>query len=377
MTEFIVLCAAMLLAGALLILRPLIGKTAATGDGEDDTAAAPPAKTAAVLIALVLPLAAIGLYPVVSNYPWKSPQVISANAGTANGHAENAGAMNDMVANLEARLAEDPNDLRGWQMLGRTYLITGEPEKAVGAYERALAATNEAEKGELKLQLAEALILTENVESMQRGREIVDAALAEDPNSQIALWYSGVLAMNDGDEEKAKQQWSALLEQDPPPEIRQLLTRQLTALGVEVPDVTGAPAATARPAAIADSGTVPSSPTATGRKVEISVSVDPELASRLGPRVPLFVSARQPGIPGPPLAAVRITTDDLPADVVLSDANSMIEGRNLSSVDDVEVIARVAFGGTAMTESGDLIGTAIHSRGAAPKISVVIDTVAP
>ena len=45
--------------------------------------------------------------------------------------------------------------------------------------------------------------------------------------------------MNDGDEEKAKQQWSALLEQDPPPEIRQLLTRQLTALGVEVPDVTG------------------------------------------------------------------------------------------------------------------------------------------
>ena len=55
----------------------------------------------------------------------------------------------------------------------------------------------------------------------------------------------------------------------------------------------------------------------------------------------------------------------------------MIEGRNLSSVDDVEVIARVAFGGTAMTESGDLIGTAIHSRGAAPKISVVIDTVAP
>lgn len=376
MTEFIVLCAAMLVVGALLILRPLIGKTAVT-QSVDDTAEAPPAKTAALIIGLVLPLAAIGLYPVVSNYPWKNPQVVSANSGAANRHAENAGAMKDMVANLEARLAENPDDLRGWQMLGRTYLITGEPRKAVGAYERALAATSEGEQGELKLQLAEALILTEDAESMQRGREIVDAALAEDPTSQIALWYSGVLALNDGDEEKAKSQWLALFEQDPPPEIRELLTRQLTALGVEVPGATDARAAAPRPAAMTGSGSVPSSPAPTGRQVEISVSLDPELASRLGPGVPLFVSARQPGIPGPPLAAVRITTDDLPAKVVLSDANSMIEGRNLSSVDDVEVIARVAFGGTAMTESGDLIGTAVHARGAAPKVSVVIDTVAP
>ena len=376
MTEFIVLCAAMLVVGALLILRPLIGKTAVT-QSVDDTAEATPAKTAALIIGLVLPLAAIGLYPVVSNYPWKNPQVVSANSGAANRHAENAGAMKDMVANLEARLAENPDDLRGWQMLGRTYLITGEPRKAVGAYERAMAATSEGEQGELKLQLAEALILTEDAESMQRGREIVDAALAEDPTSQIALWYSGVLALNDGDEEKAKAQWLALLEQDPPPEIRELLTRQLTALGVEVPGATDARAAAPRPAAMTGSGSVPSSPAPTGRQVEISVSLDPELASRLGPGVPLFVSARQPGIPGPPLAAVRITTDDLPAKVVLSDANSMIEGRNLSSVDDVEVIARVAFGGTAMTESGDLIGTAVHSRGAAPMVSVVIDTVAP
>ena len=73
--------------------------------------------------------------------------------------------------------------------------------------------------------------------------------------------------------------------------------------------------------------------------------------------VPVFVSARQPGIPGPPLAAVRLTSEALPATVELSDANAMIEGRNLSSVDEVEVSARVAFGGTAITAPGDLVAT--------------------
>jgi len=62
---------------------------------------------------------------------------------------------------------------------------------------------------------------------------------------------------------------------------------------------------------------------------------------------------------------------------LLSDANSMVEGRNLSSVDEVQLVARVAFGGTAVTASGDLVGEARHKKGAAADVSVVIDKVAP
>ena len=116
---------------------------------------------------------------------------------------------------------------------------------------------------------------------------------------------------------------------------------------------------------------------ASGRTIRVAVSVDPKVASRLEPGVPVFVSARQPGIPGPPLAAVRLTTDQLPATVVLSDANSMIEGRNLSSVDDVEVVARVAFGGTAVAASGDLVGATNQRKGAADQVKVVINKVSP
>jgi cytochrome c-type biogenesis protein CcmH len=91
----------------------------------------------------------------------------------------------------------------------------------------------------------------------------------------------------------------------------------------------------------------------------------------------VFVSAREAGIPGPPLAAVRISSDELPTTVVLSDANSMVEGRNLSSVNEVQVVARVAFGGTAVTASGDLVGEARHAKGAAPDLGVVISKVSP
>jgi cytochrome c-type biogenesis protein CcmH len=109
----------------------------------------------------------------------------------------------------------------------------------------------------------------------------------------------------------------------------------------------------------------------------VAVSIDPAVAAKLRPGTPLFVSARQPGVPGPPLAAVRLTADKLPATVTLSDANSMIEGRNLSSVDDVEITARVAFGGTAITASGDLVGSAVLKKGGDSRLAVVISKIQP
>jgi cytochrome c-type biogenesis protein CcmH len=114
-----------------------------------------------------------------------------------------------------------------------------------------------------------------------------------------------------------------------------------------------------------------------GRTIRVAVSVEPTLASRLRPGTPLFVSARQPGIPGPPIAAVRLNSDQLPTTVTLSDANTMIEGRNLSSVDDVEIVARVAFGGTAVVASGDLFGSSIQKKGGPPDLGIVIAKVQP
>ena len=375
-SAFLIVVALMVIVAIALVSYPLLRRQPAAAKGEP---AAPKAAPLAFALAVAVGLGAVGLYAKLNNFPWDNP--MSAEAVPA-GHGElgAAGSMNEVTASLEARLAKDPGDREGWRMLGRTYLVGGNAAKAAESYEKANALAPQKDI-DLQLDLAEALVLTDDPAVQPRARAIIDEALAVDANNQKALWYQGVIAVRGGDNETAKKNWTKLLEGNPPPEIRDVITAQLKELGVEVAAGGGA----AGPVMAAAGGGMGAGPmaggsgggTATGRTIRISVTVDPALAGNVKPGTTLFVAAREPGIPGPPIAATRITTDDLPALVVLSDANTMIEGRDLSSVNDVEIVARVAYGGTAVTASGDLIGRAVQKKGGSENLDVVINQVQP
>jgi cytochrome c-type biogenesis protein CcmH len=371
-SAFLVVVALMVVVAIALVSYPLLRRQPAANKGEP---AAPKAAPLAFALAVAVALGAIGLYAKLNTFPWDNP--MSAEAVPA-GHGEmgTAGAMNEVTASLEARLARDPNDREGWRMLGRTYLVGGNAAKAAESYEKANALAPEKDI-DLQLDLAEALVLTDDPAVQPRAKAIIDEALAVDADNQKALWYQGVIAARAGDNETAKKNWTRLLEGNPPPEIRDVITAQLKELGVEV--ATGADAGgPAMAAAGGNMGAGPVSGVATsGRTIRISVKVDPSLAANVKPGALLFVAAREPGIPGPPIAATRITTDDLPAVVVLSDADTMIAGRDLSSVNDVEIVARVAYGGTAVTASGDLIGRAVQKKGGSENLDVIINQVQP
>lgn len=395
MTTFILICAVMTIAAVAVLAIPLArrmpSEQPATGTGTGtgrhkgkgsgkasrQKPDAPRATSTLVVAVIALPLAAAAFYHGTSNFPWQNPLAAAAPAGHEQGGGESS--MAEAAVQLEARLAANPQDAEGWRMLGRTYLVTNRPDKAVTAYERAVAIAG-AQDPSLQLDLAEALVLTDDPAVQGRAQEIIEAALKADPGNGKALWYSAVMAMRAGDTQSAKANFEKLLEQNPPPEIRQIVVEQLAGLGVQAPAAqgTGMPATSGgMGAGMAGSSAAGDDATASGRTLRIAVSLDPSLASKMKPGTPLFVAARQPGIPGPPLAAVRISSDELPTTVVLSDANSMIEGRNLSSVDDVEVIARVAFGGTAVPAAGDLLGTVTSAKGGPSDVAIVIDRVAP
>ena len=374
-TSFLIACVVMVVAALAMVLVPLLRNV--PGEGKNK-APLPRAVPLAVVLMLVLPLAATAFYSSTSNFPWNNPGLLGGGVG---GHAEDGRSMGEVITQLEARLKKNPGDLEGWQMLGRSYLVSNLFPQAVSAYERASALTG-GKNPEIELDLAEALVLVDKPESQEKAKGIIDAALAADENNQKALWYSGLMAMRAGDSETAKVRFTKLLESDPPQQIREILVAQLEKLGAPVPAAAAAPSGMPGMGGMgtgagADSGTAPAAAEATGRTIRVAVNVDPALASKLKPGTPVFVSAREAGIPGPPIAAVRITSDELPTTVVLSDANSMIEGRNLSSVDEVQVVARVAFGGTPVATSGDLTGQASHRKGSPADLSVVIDKVAP
>lgn len=374
MTTFLIGCAVMIVAALVMMLVPLLRNEPAEGKGE---AAAPRAVPAAVAVMVALPLAASAFYGATSNFPWDNPDMLAAGSA---GHAQGGGSMDEVTTQLEARLEKNPGDADGWRMLGRTYLVSGRAADAASAYSKASALTGGKDLA-VELDLAEALVLADRPQDQAKATGIIAAALEADENNQKALWYSGLIAARAGDKETATARWSKLLEQNPPEEIRQILVAQLNELGAVIP----ASAAAATPPAMGGmsgmggmgSGSAPVADQAAGRTIRIAVSLDPALAGKLKPGTPVFVSAREAGIPGPPLAAVRLSSDELPTTVVLSDVNAMVEGRNLSSVNEVQLVARVAFGGTAVPASGDLVGEARHDKGAAADVSVVIDKVAP
>lgn len=375
MTAFIVFCAALALVAMFLVAYPLLRPLPVAALGEP---VVPKAAPLAFALAVVIGIGAALVYGQTSNFPWNDP-LSASSVPAGHGAAGDAASMEQIVSQLEERLRAKPNDLEGWRMLGRSYLITGNPAKAADAYERAASLSSTPDPA-LQLDLAEALVLGGDPTGQARAKTIIAEALATDPNSQKALWYDGLMAAQAGDKATAEKDWRKLLEQNPPPEIREVIVNQLAGIGVTV-------AGAAPPAMAAAGGGGMGGPMAggamggdvapKGRTINITVKVDPALVGQLKPGTPLFVSAREPGIPGPPIAAVRLTSDDLPASVTLSDANSMIAGRDLSSVNDVEVVARVALGGTVAMSSGDLLGSAVQKKGGDDKLEVVIAKVQP
>ncbi|HQR48020.1 MAG TPA: hypothetical protein PL152_01720, partial [Steroidobacteraceae bacterium] len=169
MTAFIVACIVMVCAAVALVAVPLARKQPVAAKGEP---ASPRSTSAFAVVAITLPLAAGALYWGITNFPWKNPEAASAVPA---GHGEGeAGSLADAVKQLEARMAANPQDAEGWQMLGRSYLVTGQAGKAVTAYEKADAIVGGTDPG-LKLDLAEALVLTDDPSLQARAKDIIDA----------------------------------------------------------------------------------------------------------------------------------------------------------------------------------------------------------
>ena len=228
MSIFVIFCAAMALLAIGVVVYPLVRPVPVA---RKDEAPLRKANAVAIVLALAVPVLAASLYAGISNFPWNNPAMIAAlprDAGTGD-----ADPMAQVTAALEQRLAQNPGDAEGWRLLGRTYLMGGSSAKAMTAYEKAAQLLPEKDP-ELELDIAEAMILGDEPALQPRAKEIVDAALAADGNSQKALWYSGVIAVRTGDNETARMNWQKLLEQNPPAEIRQVIANQLAALGVAV-----------------------------------------------------------------------------------------------------------------------------------------------
>jgi cytochrome c-type biogenesis protein CcmH len=111
--------------------------------------------------------------------------------------------------------------------------------------------------------------------------------------------------------------------------------------------------------------------------VSARVSLSQEAIAAIAVDANVFIIARDPAAPSPPIAVARRKVSELPAIVSLTDAQSMVEGRNLSAFAEIELLARVSLSGGPAAASGDWFGSLLVRPAENNSVSVTIDQQVP
>jgi cytochrome c-type biogenesis protein CcmH len=264
----------------------------------------------------------------------------------------------EMVRLIEARLADDPEQLQYWFFLARTQMDLNDFNQAVNAYQQVLQ--RDTSSPMVMAELAQAMFLRDGNKMSPPITELVEKVLKAEPDNTMALGLAGIDAFGKKDYVSAIKYWEhtvKLTGQDSP-------GSQALVAGIE----------RAATLYFAEGGTEASLAAArSGRQLSINVSLAEGVEAR--PDQIVFVYARAWQGAKMPLAIARVPVSELPRRVVLTEAMAMTPAMSLGSVDNVEVIARISQNGTATAQPGDWQGSfgPLDMKSAPGEVSVRID----
>lgn len=275
-----------------------------------------------LIAALLVPGAALGLY-----LHWGASEALQLRQELATPPQS----LDEMAAQLEARVKAQPDSPEAWYFLGRTYMNQQRPAEAAKAFARAVELAGR--HPELLGQWAQALYFAAGKQFSDEIRQLGEEALAADPQDVTTLGLFGIAAFEDQRYADAVRYWERLAGQlDAADPSRQAIEggiararEQLKALGEALPE----PAVAAAPV-----------------ELKVRVSLAAELADKVQPSDTVFVFARAASGPPMPLAARRLTVADLPAEVSLSDSDAMMPQLKLSGFPEVQLVARISRDGS-------------------------------
>ena len=313
----------------------------------------------ALVIVFTVSLAA-GMYDTIG-----SPNVPSGRSG----NDTNAAAMDEVLASLKARLAENPDDIGGWKMLGRSQAALNNFAGAAEAYEKAMALES-GQNSQTLVDLSLAIAQRDKKPLVGRSSDLLESALVLEPNNGAALYYGGMAAANRGDTAIAADRWELLLGLNPPTEIIGTLQQNIAMWrGETMSQIAEKPAP--KPVVSA------TEQAPVDAIISANVALSPDAVAAIRTDAVIFVIARDPAQPAPPIAVTRKRVSDLPAVVALTDANSMVAGRDLSAFKEIELLARVSLSGGPAAASGDWFGSMIVRPAETPSVSLTINQKVP
>jgi cytochrome c-type biogenesis protein CcmH len=136
--------------------------------------------------------------------------------------------MENMIAQLEQKVRQNPKDVEAWQNLGWAYMHIRQPDQAVGAYEHAvaLAPSDVSDRSaliEARIQSGDGKITDVTVAELRK-------ALAMDPTDPRTRFYLALYKDQQGDHAGAIADWIKLLQSAPAdsgwaPQVRRVVTQ--------------------------------------------------------------------------------------------------------------------------------------------------------
>lgn len=221
--------------------RTEIARRLLRAGAETDTATPSPTRARRVAVAaavvIAMPVAALGLYLWLGS-PQHADQPLLARQPAADDVAT-------LVAAVEARLQEAPEDGRGWDVLAPVYLRLGRSSDAAQAYTNAIRLLGSSAEREIGLG--------EAISGMNGGTVTADAnaaftrANALAPGDPRPRFYLALGMKQAGNDDAAATAWRALLADAPPgAPWAAIVQQQLAALdAAPVPAPPGTPGPTA------------------------------------------------------------------------------------------------------------------------------------
>ncbi|WP_299872094.1 c-type cytochrome biogenesis protein CcmI [uncultured Cocleimonas sp.] len=274
-----------------------------------------------------------------------------------------------MVAGLQQKMEKNPENAKGWYMLGRSYMVLERYTDAAKSFERAYKLMPDS--ANVMLSLADSLSMSQQGSLIGRPGKLVNDALKIEPENVTALWLSGMSARQNGDYQGAIAQWNKVLPliQEAPKQVVQLNSLISEARGKLPTDQQNTQAEPMTPSA-----TQVATDDKPAAEIKVMVSLSDELKAKASPDDLVFIYAKAMSGPPMPLAAVRKQVKDLPIEVALNDAMAMMPNLKMSAFDTVVVGARVSKTGQPIGQNGDLFAEK-RSIKSGEKVSIEINEV--
>ncbi len=294
----------------------------------------------------------LGEYKVIDKPSLAAPRSASAQAMPSG----KAPSMSEMIQKVKDHLRENPDDGRGWFMLGRSLMTLQQFPEAVTALQRSYD-LNKSDPG-VMLALADALAMSNDGVMTGEPEQLVLQALELSPNELTGLWLAGLAAEQGGRLRESFDYFVKLLpmlKNDPQSESElKIMLAELKARQPDLPDLPGDNSTDQSVPAIASASVSSSNNESTGPStITVSVTLDESLMSQVQPDNLVFIYAKAASGPPMPLAAKRLKVSDLPVQVTLSDSDAVMDQMKLSGFEQVKIGARVSKSGDPVAKPGD------------------------